>query len=120
MLFRSHVAGDRDFTGYTHGYNHSVVQRRAHDVLTVLTFIKNHERKPSVIDIHTAPDSFPETALALTQVEKGVVGEAKFPASDFRFAGVRDIRSPRLLPGSLKYGDVPALVQRVRAGKATQ
>jgi len=115
-----HVAGDRDFTGYTHGYNHSVVQRRAHDVLTVLTFIKNHERKPSVIDVQAAPDSVPETALALTQVEKGVVGQAKLPAADFRFAGVRDIRSPRLLPGSLKYGDLPALVQRVRTGKATQ
>jgi len=59
----------------------------------------------------------PETALALTQVAKGVVAEATFAPTDFRFAGVKDIRSPRLLPGALKYGDLPALLSRVKADK---
>jgi hypothetical protein len=114
------VDGEREFAGYTHGYNHSVTQRRAHDVLTVLTFVKNHERKPAVIAIEAAAGSLPETALALTQVEKGVVAEAKLSGTDFRFASVKDIRSPRLVPGVLKYGDVPAFVQRVKAEKVTQ
>jgi dienelactone hydrolase len=114
------VKGDRDFTGYTLGYNHSVTQRRAHDVLTILTFIKNHERKPSSIDLRTAADTVPETALALTQVEKGVVNEAILPPTDFRFASVKDIHSPRLLPGAIKYGDLPAILQRVKAEKVTQ
>ena len=109
-----HVDGDRDFIGYTLGYNHSVVQRRAHDVLTVLTFIKHHERQPKDIAVNAAADCVPETALALTQVAEGVVSEAKLPATDFRFAGVQNIRSPRLLPGVLKYGDLPALLARVK------
>ena len=115
-----HVEGDRDFIGYTLGYNHSVLQRRAHDVLTVLTFIKNHERKPRVIDL-TVPESLvPETALALTLVPAGIVETAVLPETGFRFASVRDIRSPRLLPGALKYGDLPALLQRVKAVKVVR
>ena len=114
-----HVDGDRDFVGYTLGYNNSVVQRRAHDVLTVLTFIKHHERQPKDIAVSAAAEVVPETALALTQVEKGVVSEAHLPATDFRFASVKSIRSPWLLPGALKYGDLPALLARVKAGKVT-
>jgi hypothetical protein len=112
-----HVDGDRDFAGYTLGYNHSITQRRAHDVLTILTFVRNNEHKPSAIDLRSSADAVPETALALTQVEKGVVNEATLPATDFRFASVKDVRSPRLLPGALKYGDLPAILQRVKAEK---
>jgi dienelactone hydrolase len=110
-----HVDGDRDFAGYTLGYNHSVTQRRAHDVLTVLTFIKHHERQPKDIVVHATAGVVPETALALTQVAKGVVSEAKLPATDFRWAGVKSIRSRHLLPGIVKYGDLPALLKRVQA-----
>ncbi len=115
-----YVDGDRDFTGYTLGYNHSVLQRRAHDVLTILTFIKHHDRKPSAIDIHVTAADVPETALALTQVEKGVVTEAVLPSTDFRFSSVKDIHSPRLLPGALKYGDLPAMLQRIKAEKVVK
>lgn len=111
------VEGDRDFIGFTAGYNNSVEQRRTHDVLTVLTFIKHHDRKPSAIDVRAGAAVVPETALALTQVPDGVVQEASFAPTDFRFASVRDIRSPRLLPGALKYGDLPAMLQRVHAAK---
>ncbi len=115
-----HVDGDRDFVGYTLGYNHSIVQRRAHDVLTLLTFIKNHERQPKTINVSAVADVVPETALALTQVAKGIVSEATLPATDFRFAIVKNIRSPSLLPGALKYGDLPALLSRVKAEKVTR
>jgi dienelactone hydrolase len=114
-----HVDGDRDFTGYTLGYNHPVIQRRAHDMLTVITFIKNHDRKPASISVVANADAVPETALALTQVDKGVIAEASLPSTPFRFSSVRDIHSPRLLPGALKYGDLPAILQRVKADKVT-
>jgi len=109
------VDNPREFAGYTLGYNTSVIQRRAHDVLTVLTFIKHHVRQPKDIVVNAAADAVPETALALTQVPGGTVSEAALPAPDFRFASVKSIRSPRLLPGALKYGDLPALLARVKA-----
>ena len=111
------VDGDRDFVGYTLGYNHSVIQRRAHDVLTVLTFVKNHDRQPKSISVSASAEVAPETALALTQVAKGIIAEATLPATDFRFVGVKDVRSPRLLPGALKYGDLPEMLGRVKADK---
>jgi dienelactone hydrolase len=112
-----HVDGDRDYAGYTLGYNHSVLQRRAHDLLTVLTFTKNHSRQPSAIDVRMTAADVPEAALALTQTPTGVVRTATLPETPFRFASVSSIRSPRLLPGSLKYGDLPEILHRVKAAK---
>lgn len=112
-----HVKGDRDFIGYTLGYNHSVLQRRAHDVLTVLTFIKHHERQPQAIDIRVTEAEVPETALALTQLPAGTVRAATLPETSFRFASVTSIRDSRLLPGALKYGDLPAFLSRVKVEK---
>jgi hypothetical protein len=111
------VEGDRDWAGYTLGYNHSPLQRRAHDVLTLLSFIKNHERKPTAIEVRAAKGDVPEFALALTQAGAGVVQKAVLPETDFRFAALTNFRAPQLLPGALKYGDLPAMLARVKAGK---
>jgi hypothetical protein len=54
----------------------------------------------------------PEGALAVALIPRDVVGKAVFAETAFRFASVSDIRSPRLLPGALKYGDLPALLRR--------
>jgi dienelactone hydrolase len=108
------VDNPREFAGYTLGYNTNVVQRRAHDVLSVLTFIKDHERQPKTIAVNPSTETLPETALALTQVAEGVVESIVVPQSDFRFAGVKSIRAPWLLPGALKYGDLPAILQRMK------
>ncbi len=107
-----HVEGDRDFAGYTHGYNDGVIKRRAHDVLTVVSFIRGHERKPTSIEVRAAESHVPEGALAVALIPRDVVGKAVFAETAFRFASVSDIRSPRLLPGALKYGDLPALLRR--------
>ena len=112
-----HVEGDRDFGGFTHGYNHSPLQRRAHDVLTLLTFIKNHERKPAAIEVRATENDVPEFALSLTQAGDGVVAKAVLPATGFRFASLTNFRAPHMLPGALKYGDLPAILARVKAGK---
>lgn len=107
-----HVEGDRDFAGYTHGYNDGVIKRRAHDVLSVVAFIRGHERKPTSIEVRAAESHVPEGALAVALIPRDVVGKAVFAETAFRFASVSDIRSPRLLPGALKYGDLPALLRR--------
>lgn len=107
-----HVEGDRDFAGYTHGYNDGVIKRRAHDVLSVVAFIRGHERKPTSIEVRAAESHVPEGALAVALIPRDVVGKAVFAETAFRFASVSDIRSPRLLPGALKYGDLPGLLRR--------
>ncbi|RYD35217.1 MAG: acetylxylan esterase [Verrucomicrobiaceae bacterium] len=111
------VPQDRDFLGYTDGYNPPPLARRAHDILSVLAWMKQHDRKPAVIDIHADAAFVPETALALTQVPDGLVHEAWLASTTFRFANLTNVFDTRLLPGAVKYGDLPALLQRVQADK---
>lgn len=112
-----HVPKDRDFLGYTYGYNTPPLARRAHDILTLLAWMKQHARKPAAIEIDCAAGAVPETALALTQVPEGVVESVAFEKTDFRFANISRLRDPRLLPGAVKYGDLPAMLERVKAAR---
>ena len=109
------VAKDRDFLGYTAGYNTPLPARRAHDVLALLAWMRQHDPKPSSIDVHAESALVPETALALTQVPDGTVEVAQLAATPFRFGGLRDVFDRNLLPGAVKYGDLPALLKRIRA-----
>lgn len=111
------VPADRDFLGYTDGYNSPPLARRAQDVLTLLGWMLQHERKPSVIDVQADAALVPETALALTQAPAGVIHEARFAPTDFRFAALTNVFDARLLPGAAKYGDLPEILKRVRAEK---
>ena len=62
------VAGDRDFLGYTAGYNPSPLARRAHDLMSLLAWMRQHEPRPREIELQVAAPLVPEAALALTQV----------------------------------------------------
>ena len=109
------VPQDRDFLGYTDGYNHPPLARRAHDLMALLAWLQQHQPQPSRIDLIATPELVPETALALTQIPPGLVTEAHLPPTPFRFANLTNPFDPALLPGAVKYGDLPALLQRVRA-----
>lgn len=113
------VENPREAPAYTHGYNTSVTVKRAHDVLTLLTFIKYDQHGAKQIDV-VAPDSAaPDAALALTQLPESLVSRAVLHTAGWHFAGVKDIRSLRLLPGALRYGDLPGIAKLARAGKVT-
>jgi hypothetical protein len=77
--------------------------------------MRQHDPKPSSIDVHAESALVPETALALTQVPDGTVEVAQLAATPFRFGGLRDVFDRNLLPGAVKYGDLPALLKRIRA-----
>lgn len=109
------VEGHRDFAGYTWGYNHPPIARRAHDLMTVLAFIDRDDRNPERIDIECGEASVPETALALTQVRDSLVHTVFLPQTAFRFGEIDRIDDERLLPGAARYGDLPAIVERIRA-----
>ena len=109
------VAGDRDFLGYTAGYNPSPLSRRVQDLMALLAWMRQHEPKATSIAVQAASAIVPEAALALTQVPAGVVQEARLASSPFRFAGITGVFDSRLLPGAVKYGDLPGMLKRVRA-----
>lgn len=103
------VKNPREFAGYTYGYNHALLAQRAHDVLTMISFVKNHPDKPERIDLVALDGSAPIAALARAQAGSAI-HSAAIQTNGFRFASVNDYRALNFLPGSAKYGDIPALL----------
>jgi hypothetical protein len=109
-LFRTRrVYNPREFLGYTAGYNHPFFSQRVHDVLTMLSFVRDHETKPAAVYLAGFGESGLYAAAAAAQagslVKKLAVG-----TNGYRFASITDVRDPMLLPGAVKYGDVPGLL----------
>ncbi len=109
------VAKDREFVGYTAGYNSLPMAQRAADVIGLLAWMRQHDPKPASIRVEAEAVLVPETALALALVPQGAVTGVKLEPTDFRFGALTDPFDVRLLPGMVKYGDLPAVLGRVAA-----
>ena len=103
------VNNEREFAGYTYGYNHSLVAQRTHDVLTVISFVKHHEQQPEAIGLVALDNTAPIAALALAQAG-GAVNKAAINAGGFRFGMVNDYLNYDFMPGGAKYGDLPGIL----------
>lgn len=101
------VANKREFAGYTHGYNHSVFARRTHDVLTLLAYAHSLGNKP----VHligtgaVGPVAAAARAVAGKEISRSLIVDA-----DFRFENITSYRDPNFIPGAVKYGDLPGLL----------
>ncbi|QDU26301.1 Acetyl xylan esterase (AXE1) [Anatilimnocola aggregata] len=103
------VKNEREFAGYTYGYNHALIAQRVHDVLTMISFAKHHPDKPERIDLVALDSTAPIAAIARA-LSGDAVHTAALQTSGFRFVAVDDYRDVRFLPGGAKYGDIPALI----------
>ncbi len=103
------VKNPREAAAYTFGYNHSLFTQRVHDVLSVISGIKNHERQSTSIDLVALDKMGPVAAVARAQsgdaIRRLVVGNA-----DFRFGNLKEIHDISFLPGGAKYGDLPGFL----------
>ncbi len=95
-------AVDRQYAGFTFGYNRALVAERVHDILTAVAFAKNYE---NVRTVHLAgfDKAGPWVLLA-----RGLCGDAVSRTAadfnDFRFDKVQTSGDEMMLPGGLKYG----------------
>jgi dienelactone hydrolase len=107
------VANPREFAGYTYGYNHALFAQRTHDVLTLISFLRNAKvgthPSPSNIGVvgwgRTGPIVAASRALA-----GGAIDRAAVDTNGFRFGSVLDYRDEMFLPGGSKYLDVPGML----------
>ncbi|MSU49706.1 MAG: acetylxylan esterase [Opitutus sp.] len=107
------VANPREFYGYTFGYNHALFAQRTHDVLTIVTFL----RQPAV-GSHPNPTSVAVAGFgaagpvvaAARALAGAAIDRAAVATGGFRFGQLLDARDPRFLPGGAKYLDVPGLL----------
>ncbi len=101
---------NKDYQGYTYGYNRTVIAERVRDILTTLAVINQSRKERSVTSITLVGtgDAGPWVMLAA-----GLAGErVKQTIADargFSFSKLTATDDPMYLPGSLKYGGLPGL-----------
>lgn len=105
---------NKDFAGYTLGYNRSLLAERVHDVLTLVAFARSRDSK----FVHQLAL---EGAGLYALLAKGLAGEAilrsAIDLNGFDFDQVKDANDPNFLPGALKYGGVMSFVSLCRVGE---
>lgn len=104
------VKNPREATAFTLGYNPPVFVQRMQDVLTALRLIQTHEHQSKRVSIVAVDGTGPIAAAVRAQSGK-TIERAAIHIGEFRFGKVLDWRSPNLVPGAAKYGDVNALLE---------
>lgn len=103
------VDNPREFAGYTLGYNHPLFAQRVHDILTLISFAAYHEDQPKAIHL-VGGNGAAAAAAAACALSSEKVSALSVDTQGYRFASITDIRDVNLLPGAVKYGDLPALL----------
>ncbi len=103
------VKTSRDYSGFTYGYNPSLVAERVRDLLTVIAAMRSLDDPPSQINLIGTGGAGPLAAAARAQVGDSV-SRLAVETQGFRFADVTSIDDPAFFPGAAKYGDVEALL----------
>jgi dienelactone hydrolase len=103
------VENPREFAGYTLGYNPALFAQRVHDVLTLVAFAKTYKGENPSIDVLGQGAAGAWAAAARAQAG-AAISRLAIDTRGFRFAKLRSTRDVNLLPGSVKYGDLPALL----------
>jgi len=110
------VKNPREAAAYTFGYNTTVFQQRVHDLLTVVAFVKGHERASKEIVLAASEGAEAWAACARAVCGDALAGVVGGPVK-FRFASVRDMHSPDFVPGGAKYLDRYVLEKPLAAGR---
>ena len=103
------VNNPREFAGYTYCYNPSLFAHRVHDILTLIAFARNETEQPQRIHLLGIQGAGPWVAAAKTQAGSAI-DKVAIDTGGFRFVQLQSYRDINFLPGSVKYGDLPALL----------
>jgi hypothetical protein len=96
--------------GYTLGYNHAVFAQRVRDILSIAALFRHEELQAGdTLDIVGVSGAGKFVAGALT-VGSSLFDKAAIDDDGFRFADITNIWSIDMLPGAVKYGDIPGML----------
>ena len=103
------VANPRQFAGFTYTYNDSLFAQRAHDVLSIIQWVRTEERglKQTVL---VGVGGIGPVVAAAGAVSGDAVDGLAVDVAGFRFTQLNDYRDANFINGIVKYGDVPALL----------
>jgi hypothetical protein len=94
---------------YTFGYNRPLFCQRVQDVLTLIRFVQLDEHAAKTIHLVGIGKTAGPIAAAARAQTGDAITKAAIDCQRFRFASVEKFNDPMFVPGSVKYGDVPAL-----------
>jgi len=101
------IGVDKNFSGFTYGYNRTLLGQRVHDILTAVAYARGHD-KTKVVHLVGWDKAGPWVLLA-----RGLCGDAVLrtaaDAAGFRFDTIKDTSDEMMLPGATKYGGLQAL-----------
>ena len=100
----------REFVGYTLGYNHPLFSQRVHDVLTMIAFCRFSKYEPAGVHLIGLGKTAGPIAAAAAFQAGAAVNKVAIGTRGFRFASLSEAYDPMLVPGAVKYGDVPGLL----------
>ncbi|MCA9188206.1 MAG: acetylxylan esterase, partial [Planctomycetales bacterium] len=106
------VDNPRQVAAYTYAYNQPLLAQRVSDVLTLLDYLATHERTPKRIDLVCVDGAAPWGALAAAQAGDRLSSVA-VDTQGFRFSSLRSWKDQHMLPGAVKYGDLPGMLALV-------
>ncbi|MGZ0173404.1 MAG: acetylxylan esterase [Planctomycetales bacterium] len=97
------------FSGYTYGYNHSLIVKRVHDVLSLIKYASTLSAGKSVhlVGLGRAAGSI---ALAARSQAGDLVAATVVDLDGFQFHQVAKHHDPMFVSGSVKYLDVAGLL----------
>ncbi|HEX7087045.1 MAG TPA: hypothetical protein VF198_11810 [Vicinamibacterales bacterium] len=104
------LVANRNAAAFTFGYNRPLVAQRAHDVLAALRYARTVAGPSGRVTL-VAADGQAAAWAALARTAAGeVLDAAVFVTDGVRFADARSMDDAAFLPGSVRYGDLPALL----------
>jgi dienelactone hydrolase len=106
---------NEEFAGFTFGYNRPLLANRVHDILTAVAYAKGHKKAKRVLLVghgRAGPWVVLARGLCGTAVEKTAAD-----LDQFRFAKVTSLQDEMMLPGAVKYGDLPAFAALAAPGR---
>lgn len=104
------VENEREAAAYTLGYNRSVAAQRIQDILSMAAFMRSHDRQPKSIGLVAFDPAIAALGSVAIATQSDAFEFGVLRTNGFRFGHVDSIRSPDLLPGGAKYGDVPGFL----------
>lgn len=110
------VKNEREFAGYTFGYNHPLFAHRVHDILSLIKYLRQREPKTRNLTLVGPSGACHWVAAARAQAREEVDG-AVIDTRGFRFGKILDIRDVNFLHGGAKYGDLPGIIALGTPGK---
>lgn len=110
---------DKNFAGFTYGYNRSLLAQRVHDTLTIIGYARGAEKPDGTkwpVNL-VGWDEFGPIAILAKALAGDAVAKTAADLNQFRFEDIKDAADPMMLPGAVKYGGLGAFLALCAPGE---